>query len=332
MRFPRWTLSACLVLACGAAVAGELTWQELVRRPELWPAQCTAKETMQFQRGATIRAGEKLSIIEIEADQVIVATADGRMNFAAGPGDVDVLEVARAEYAKLTPQQQALTMAQVLERKDLWPHRLKVRPAYELSDGRRIRSGDFVYFMDVKNGELVVAPDTFDLHFEIPPADTDLFVQAREYLAKGSPGRLVQELQGKLVDGQTGQPKPLDPDSPPRYFVLYAAARWCPYTQAFTPQLLKVYQEMKPKHPDFEVIYLPGEKSDAELKQYAKEMAFPWPVVEYSQKEKMAVIATLIGRSSTPEIEVVDRYGNLILDNYTLDREQVLAKFQELLD
>jgi hypothetical protein len=189
-----------------------------------------------------------------------------------------------------------------------------------------------VYLMTVKNGELVVVPRTFDMHFELQPSDTDLLEQARRHVETPAPGRLVEELDGKLVDAATGQRASLDRNALPRYFVLYQAARWCPYTQKFTPDLLKMYAEMKATHPEFEVIYLPAEKSAGELQQYAKEASFPWPAVEFSQKEKMAVLAGIMGRSSLPEIEVVDRYGNLILDNTVLDREEVLAKFRTLLE
>lgn len=44
-----------------AAVAQDLTWAEMARRPELWPPQCTVKETMKFDGGATVQAGQKVN-------------------------------------------------------------------------------------------------------------------------------------------------------------------------------------------------------------------------------------------------------------------------------
>lgn len=313
-----------------AAWAG-VTWNDLVAKPELRPAQCTLKKGFEFTSGLSVKAGQKVNILEFNPDEIVLGSLDGKVAFGAQPSDTDVVEIASAAWDALTPKQRALGVDEVLARPELWPYKLTLKESFEV--GRmRLNKGDSVYLMKVEKGELVVVPPTFDMHFELQPADTDLLEQARRYVETPPPGRLIEELHGKLVNAQTGQPMPLDANALPRYLVLYSGGRWCPYTQKFTPDLLKMYTELKPKYSNFEVIYLPQEKSPAELTQYAKELSFPWPAVEYRQKEKMAVLAGIMGRSSTPEIEVVDRYGNLLIDNYVHDREQVLVKFRELLE
>ena len=47
-------------LLAGSAVAQDLTWAELVRRPEHWPAQCTIKRAMNFQSGDRVAAGAQV--------------------------------------------------------------------------------------------------------------------------------------------------------------------------------------------------------------------------------------------------------------------------------
>ncbi len=320
-----------LYSAATVASAAELTWQDLIRKPELRPAQCTLKETLNFQSGVTLRAGQKFDILEINPDEVVVTMPNGN-NFSLTPNQTDIVAVANANYAKLTSKQRALTNAEVVKRRDLWSYRLKVKDTFDV--GReRIKKGDTVYLMDIKNGKLIVVPSSFSQNFDLKPEDTDLLEQARVHLENpnGAPGIIAEELQGKLVNGVTGAPMNLDMNKLPKYFVIYDAARWCPYTQKFTPQLLKLYQAKKGMRDDFEVFYLPSEKSAAELQMYAKELSFPWPVMSFSQKKKLAALAKVISGHSLPSIQVLDRYGNLIIDNDQYDRDQVLTQLAALL-
>jgi hypothetical protein len=306
--------------------------QDLIRRPELKPAQCTLKETLQFQSGVTLKAGQKFDILEITADEIVVSAPNGRQNFSLTPSQTDVIAVANAEYSKMTTKQKELTYDAVLKRQDLWPYRLKVKDSFDIGN-QRIKKGDTVYFMDVKNGQIVVVPSTFNTHFELNPQDTDILEQARTFIEQpnGAPGILAEELQGKLVNAITGQAVSLDANTPPKYYVIFHGARWCPYTQKFTPDVLKLYNAMKSKHPEFEVIYLPAEKSAAETQTYAKELNFPWPTIDFNQRNKLSVLAKIVGRSSLPDIQVVDRFGNLIIDNTQFDRDAVLKELEKLL-
>jgi hypothetical protein len=328
------TVFLAIGLMSSMAAAEELTWPELVKRAELRPAQCSVKKAMQFERGASVKAGQKLNIVEFQPAQLVLSTLDGRVTFEAAPADTDVLEVANAEYAKLTPAQRALTYDALLKRPDLWPASVKLNATFSLGGSRRANKGDTVYLMTVQKGELVVCPSQFDMHFEVPPDATDILVFARKYVDEkdGAPGRLVQELDGKLINAATGGPMPLKADAMPRYYVIYHAARWCPYTQKFTPGLLKFYKDMKPKHPEFEVIYVPVEKSAAELQTYAKEIGFPWPAVDFNKKNQLAVLAWTLGHSPTPELGVYDRYGNIVIDPATVDRDTALKQLAGLLN
>lgn len=322
-------LGICLL--AGASVAQDMTWAELLRHPEHRPTQCTVKKSFEFQGGKSVKAGQTMNILEMHPNEIVLGSTDGRISFATKPTDTDALAVANAAYAKLTPNQRELTYAAILKRPELWPWSVKLTDSFDVG-GRRWRKGDTVYLMSVKQGELVVVPPTFNLHFELKPEDTDILAYARKYVdaTNSAPGRLTQELQGKLVNAATGAAAPLDTNAPPRYYVIYHAARWCPYTQKFTPGLLKLYQEMKPKHPEFELIYVPAEKSAAELQLYAQEMNFPWPAVAFNKKEQLAVLAGVLGRSSTPELGVFDRFGNTVIDPAAIDRDTALKQLAAL--
>src|SRR5690349_17193806 len=105
----------CMLLVAGVmaiaavATAEELSWQTLVQRSDLWPAQCTVKKTIKFEGGATVQAGQKVDVRAFKADGVDLNTTDGRTSFAADPDETDALDLARAAYAKLTPKQRVLT-------------------------------------------------------------------------------------------------------------------------------------------------------------------------------------------------------------------------------
>jgi hypothetical protein len=319
---------ASVCLSAGFARAESLTYRDLLKKPDLRPTQCALKKPLEFQSGLRVKAGQKLDILEFNPNEIVLA--QGRASFGVSPDDTDVMSVAEAAVNALTPKQRSLTVAEAMKRPELWPYKLHLKDSFDIGR-QRFKKGDVVYLMAIEKGELVVVPPSFSLHTELKPEDTDFLEQARQYVETGAPGRVVEELKGKLVNGQTGQPQPVDPKTI-KYYVIYHGARWCPYTQKFTPQLLKLYNEMKQKHPEYEVIYFPAEKSAAELQTYAKEMNFPWPVVTFNQKEKLAVFAHILGRSSTPELGVVDQYGNIILDNAELDRDTALLRLKKMIE
>lgn len=317
-------------LMTATASAADLTFQDLLRKPELRPVKVTLKETLSFQSGLTLKAGQKFDVVDLSApDSVIVAV--GRGNFEFFVRQTDLIEAANAEYNKLTPRQKALTAAEVLKRRDLWSYRLKVKDTFDV--GReRVNKGDTVYLMGVENGKLRVVPKSFSQNFDLAPEDTDILEQARVHLENpdGAPGILAEELQGRLMDQVTGQTYSLDMKKLPKYFVIYSAARWCPYTQKFTPELLKAYQDLKTKGVDFEVIYIPQERSYPELQMYAKEVNFPWPVFKFPQKNQLVVTGRMISGQSLPVLQVADRYGNVVISNNDMVREEVLKKFVAL--
>lgn len=319
------------VLISGVASAENLTFQDLLKKPELRPAKCALTETLSFQSGTTLKAGQQFDVIELNAPNIVVASL-GRNNFELFANQTNIVQVANAEWNKLTPEQRGLTVAEVLKRRDLWSYRLKVKDTFDV--GReRVNKGDTVYLMGVEAGKLRVVPKSLSQNFDLAPEDTDILEQARVHLANGgAPGILAEELQGRLLNQVTGQPYNLDMKKLPKYFVIYSAARWCPYTQKFTPDLLKLYQAMKAKGADFEVIYIPQEKSYTELQTYAKEVNFPWPVLQYPQKNKIVVMAMMISGHSTPAIQVADRYGNILINNADMVREDVLKQFGVLLN
>jgi hypothetical protein len=349
--------AAVLLAARDASAAGELTWQELARRPELWPAQVTVKVAMKFQGGATVQPGQKANVVEIKADEIDLVTTDGKMNFAADPGETDVLALAGEAYAKLTPKQRELTYASIVQQKDLWPYRVTITRSFNLAPGKDVQIGDQVLVKDIQPGKVDVVSEKLNARFAAAMPATDLMAQARRFVedAQAGPrllamqkmaeekvaaeqkalgekikaeGRVVAELEGKLINSQTGQPEPLDTKSLPKYLVFLRGQSSCPITRRFAPTFIKYCTEMKPKHPEFEVIYLTIEDMP-ETEKFAKELGFNWRTVTYENTTMPSVNPSIDGR--IPQLIVMDRNGRILANGVQNDAPVALKQLDALL-
>lgn len=321
-----------VALMVGAAGAQDLTWAELVRRPEHWPAQCAIKRAMRFQSGASVAAGQKLDVVEVQVGEIALRTTDGKTTFAAKPEDTDALVVAREAWSKLTPAQRELTYATLLRRPDLWPYRVAGRESFDLGGANKIAKGEPLILIAVEGNELLVGSVKLNTSFTVRPQQTDLITHARKFLAEdqGAPGRILEELQGKLLDPTSGKPAALPTSSVPRYIVFYRGAGWCPPCRQFSPTLLKTYNELKPKYPDFELVFLSDDKSLPDLQKYVKEEGFPWLAVPQARVKELLIVAPTLGRS-IPQLLVMDRHGKVLIDSISLDRAVALKRLEALL-
>ncbi len=328
MRMANVVLAAALVAS--VATAGELSWPDLVRRSELWPAQCTLKTSLRLQGGEGARAGDLVDVLELRANEIVVGTSDRRLRFAVKPHDTDALARAEQIWASLTPAQRELTYASLLQREELWPYRVRLTEAFELSNGRHVEPGEAVILMRVERGKLQVASERLVMSFSIEPRDTDLMSQARELVAAGktAPGRTIEEMDGKLINAATGDPEPRDPSARPRYIVFLRGSNTCPLTRRFIPALLSFYKEMKPRHPDFEVVYVRADASVADMNKFAREMGFSWPALTTGD-------LFFTGRefgSKMPQLLVVDRSGTVVANGVQATAPAALDRLRALLE
>ena len=344
-------------LMSAVAVAGDLTWQVLAGRPELWPAQVTVRVAMKFQGGVAVQPGQKANVVQVKADEIDLITTDGKTNFAADPNETDALAVAGAAYAKLTPKQRELTYASIAQRKDLWPAHVAMTRAFQLGGGQSVNAGDQVVVKNVQPDRVLALVERLNTTFEVTPPATDIMAQARRFVedAQAGPrlvamqrqaeekiaaeqkalgdkikaeGRVVAELEGKLINSQTGQPEPLDTKSLPRYLVFLRGQSSCPITRRFAPTFIKYCAEMKPKHPEFEVIYLTVEDMP-ETEKFAKELGFNWRTVTYENTTMPSVSPSIEGR--IPQLLVMDRNGRILANGVQNDAPAALKQLDALL-
>jgi hypothetical protein len=347
-----------LCLTAGAAVAQDLSWTELASRPELWPAQCTVKAAINFEGGMTIPAGATVDVLDFKGNEADMKTTDGKTYFAAEPDDTDVLDVARAAYAKLTPKQRALTYPLIVQQKELWPYKVTITRSFNLAPGKPVPAGDQVLVKDIQYGKLIVVSEKLNAQFGVTPPATDLMTQARKFVeddlagprllavqkaeadklaaeekaradAIKAEGRVAVELEGKLINSQTGQPEPLNTNAWPRYIVFLRGQSTCPITRNFAPTFIQYYNSIKSTHPEVEVVYLTIEDLP-ETYKFAKELGFDWRTVSYENTTMPCVNPYIDGR--IPQLIVMDRDGKVLANGIQSTAPTALQQLEALLN
>ncbi|HTO02726.1 MAG TPA: thioredoxin-like domain-containing protein [Opitutus sp.] len=325
---PRF-LVAAVCIATSAAFAQDLTWADLARRPEIWPAQCTVKRAMKFAQ-ETVSVGQKVEVLAVRDNQIELATAKG-LAFAAKPEDTDALALSAAIWKKLTPKQRELTFATLLQRQDLWPYRVKLTQEADLGN-MRVPRGESVILHSVEGSQLLVVYEKGNTLFDTAPRDTDLIIHAWKAIENpaDAPSRYAEELNGKLVSATTGSSAKLDAANLPRYYAFYRGASWCGPCRQFSPSLVKFYNRIKPDHPEFEMILISDDKNPADMYSYAKEEGFAWPAVPASQYPNLKIINPLFS-NSIPQLVVADSSGKVLIDSARVGREPALKQLEALL-
>lgn len=363
----RLLAAACCVVS--SAFAQDITWAELARRSELWPAQCTLKATIKFQGAAPVPAGQKVNVLQVTPTEVQLATLDARTTFAADPDETDVLAVARAAYAQLTPKQRAVTLQSLPQQKELWPATVRLNKTFDLGSGRVLRAGDELMLLNVVDpGKLLVQSNTLRMTTHVTPQATDFVAQVRQIAEnpearprfvvaekqrqdalaaaaqkkaeaeqqrlaleerKRVNGVVVTELEGKLLNTASGKPQPLDPDALPKYIVFYRGSSTCPITREFTPTLIKFYQQMKPQHPEFEIVYIMTESVE-DTGKFAQELGFSWRGITYESTPTMPTVDRPV-QGLLPQLFVMDRSGRLLANGWQSAAPNALKQLDALL-
>jgi nucleoredoxin len=60
---------------------------------------------------------------------------------------------------------------------------------------------------------------------------------------------------------------------------VYFSAHWCPPCRAFTPTLIKAYQDAKAAGTPFELVFVSSDEDQEGFDEYTKDM--PWPAVKF---------------------------------------------------
>jgi thiol-disulfide isomerase/thioredoxin len=239
---------------------------------------------------------------------------------------------ANAGWAALSAAQRELSFASLARRPDLWPYQIRLAVPIELSGAPALRPGDPVLLLGYERNQLIVRIQKSGIAFNVEPENTDLLAQARSFLANrdGAPGRLLEELAGKLVDPITGRPVQLDPAVRPKHVVLYMGAGWCAPCKVFAPKLVQAMKDKASKPGDLALVYLSGDKTPAEAKRYVTGLGISWPMLPFTKRDQIPAFQSLFG-NTIPQLVVTDRHGTVVVDSAKVGYDRALAQLRELL-
>jgi nucleoredoxin len=122
-------------------------------------------------------------------------------------------------------------------------------------------------------------------------------------------GDLVRWHNGSLVrfDDATLENK--------KIFGLYFSAYWCGPCRQFTPQLVEYYNRVAPQHPEFELIFVSGDRSPFGFETYMKDMRMPWPAVDFAKVAAKDEIKKYAGEG-IPCLVLIDSGGKVLSHSY----------------
>jgi len=98
-----------------------------------------------------------------------------------------------------------------------------------------------------------------------------------------------------------------------KYLAVYYSAHWCPPCRQFTPELVNFYNEVKPNHPEFDLVFVSDDNSEQEMHQYITEDKMPWLAVRY-QFAKMKPAQQYSG-SGIPDLVFIDASSGKVLSD-----------------
>ena len=120
-------------------------------------------------------------------------------------------------------------------------------------------------------------------------------------------GRLVRLQASEIVSYSTSNLRDV------RMYAFYYSAGWCGPCRKTTPVLAEWYRKTKAAHPEFELIFVSGDKSDITFAEYMRKNAMPWPAVRYSDARDPAI--NQFAGKSIPWLAVVSRSGAALTKN-----------------
>ncbi len=143
--------------------------------------------------------------------------------------------------------------------------------------------------------------------------------------ARTIPDKILQMVKGDLVflDGNKFSNFDEQKLAPVRYYAIYYSASWCGPCREFTPQLIKFYNEFKPEHPSFELIFVSSDRDESGMLQYMRADTMTWPAVRFSaiprnsEGKRMRSGISQYAGNGIPDLVLVDAMdGSVMSDSY----------------
>jgi len=294
-----------ITLNCSAQAPKTLTWADLVNHPERWPAETKVNVQLKFKSGA-LPVGTPVHIETVTPTGAQLIAPQGFL-FNVKPDACDLLQAANAMWAKLTPEQQAITAEKLASDPTLWPGKVRLIEAGSFGS-IQLPAGTEWPVVHVKPTEVGLAHPKSQEMLMLALNYTDIFARARELAAlpvEKRPGHMAALLDGATVD-KDGKPAAVPQAN---YYVFYFAASTCPRCKIFTPKFVAHYNKTLADRKDVAFVSWPTDATTPPFLEYARANTIPWPALPAERKSLFANL----GVFEIPGILVVDRFGNRLL-------------------
>jgi nucleoredoxin len=99
-----------------------------------------------------------------------------------------------------------------------------------------------------------------------------------------------------------------------KFYGIYFSASWCGPCKQFTPELVRDYRAIKAVHPEFEIIFVSWDRTEADLHAYLRDDAMPWPALKFADRN-LPLLRKHAGRG-IPCLVLIDASGNELSHSY----------------
>ena len=147
----------------------------------------------------------------------------------------------------------------------------------------------------------------------------DQLAKGRRFAAsqQSSADTVAKLLKGNLVRCQNGLLTSYYDEelNGKKIYGLYFSAHWCPPCRKFTPQLVEYYNKVVREHPEFEIIFVSGDKTAEAMAGYMRDTGMPWPAIDYPKVQAMSALNKYAG-NGIPDLVILDGTGKVLADSY----------------
>ena len=117
------------------------------------------------------------------------------------------------------------------------------------------------------------------------------------------------------------------------YVLIYFSAHWCPPCRAFTPDLVKFYNETG-GGDKYSLLFVSSDRSEKDMLGYMKEAKMPWSALNFTSP-KVAAMKKTYGGPGIPCLVVLNKDDEVLYHSYVdkayVGPRAVMDQFQALL-
>lgn len=137
--------------------------------------------------------------------------------------------------------------------------------------------------------------------------------------AADEPSDFGKKFYTKLIRVEDGKVQLFRPENLGlvKYYVFFIACSEGPSCQQAIPRVAQFYKTYKPRHPEFELIYVSKDERKREAKEHMVTAQMPWPAIRYNMFDDLVTPNAPV----RPYLMVTDENGRKILDPYKIQNQ-----------